>query len=144
MAKTWLYFLSLCLPIGVLAANSPPQASDDIATTAEDTPVTIDVLANDTDPDGDWIGIASVTDPGFGSVVVNEACGQDSYANRRAITIRASRVGVVPTRTVSAAAIHFFLIVNLSACSDSYSDTFLPRSIMTAHCDSGDRREVNE
>ncbi|WP_184075355.1 Ig-like domain-containing protein, partial [Sphingomonas prati] len=32
--------------------NTPPTAIDDVATTTEDTPVTIAVLANDTDPDG--------------------------------------------------------------------------------------------
>ncbi|WP_210188456.1 Ig-like domain-containing protein [Methylobacterium sp. 174MFSha1.1] len=33
--------------------NLPPQARDDVATTAEDTPVIIPILSNDTDPDGD-------------------------------------------------------------------------------------------
>jgi hypothetical protein len=36
-----------------LLLNSPPTANDDAAATDEDTPATIDVLANDTDPDGD-------------------------------------------------------------------------------------------
>jgi large repetitive protein len=34
-------------------ANKAPEAVDDPATTSEGTPVTIDVTANDTDPDGD-------------------------------------------------------------------------------------------
>ena len=34
-------------------ANRPPQAADDTATTTMNTPVTIDVTGNDTDPDGD-------------------------------------------------------------------------------------------
>ena len=34
-------------------ANTPPLAADDAASTSEDTPVTIAVLANDADPDGD-------------------------------------------------------------------------------------------
>ena len=33
--------------------NQPPVAADDSASTDEDVPVSIDVLANDTDPDGD-------------------------------------------------------------------------------------------
>lgn len=33
--------------------NQPPTATDDAATTSEDVPVTINVLANDNDPDGD-------------------------------------------------------------------------------------------
>ncbi|MEE8451462.1 MAG: Ig-like domain-containing protein [Thermoguttaceae bacterium] len=36
----------------ILVPNDPPTALDDLATTNEDTPKTIDVLANDTDPDG--------------------------------------------------------------------------------------------
>ena len=36
--------------------DDKPIAADDTVTTAEDTPVTIDVLANDTDVDGDAVG----------------------------------------------------------------------------------------
>ena len=32
--------------------NLPPQATDDMAETEQDTPVIVDVLANDTDPEG--------------------------------------------------------------------------------------------
>ena len=42
--------------------NTPPVANDDTATTDQDVPVTIDVLANDTAPDsGDVLNVASVT-----------------------------------------------------------------------------------
>ncbi|MFJ5370285.1 Ig-like domain-containing protein, partial [Bosea sp. CER48] len=40
--------------------NRPPLANNDTATTAEDTPVDIPVLANDSDPDGDTGGIIRV------------------------------------------------------------------------------------
>lgn len=40
--------------------NRLPVAVDDIATTTEDTATTIDVLANDSDPDGDPLTITSV------------------------------------------------------------------------------------
>ncbi len=43
--------------------NRGPDAVDDTATTDEDTAVTIDVLANDTDPDGDTLTIKSATVP---------------------------------------------------------------------------------
>ncbi|MFQ5964134.1 MAG: Ig-like domain-containing protein [Candidatus Scalinduaceae bacterium] len=33
-------------------ADNPPEAIDDFATTTKNTPVTIDVAANDTDQDG--------------------------------------------------------------------------------------------
>ncbi len=47
-----------------VAANSAPVANNDTATTFESTPVTINVLDNDTDADGDPFGISE-----FGSVV---------------------------------------------------------------------------
>lgn len=50
-------------------SNDPPVASDDAVSTAERTPVTIAVLANDYDPDGDPIAIASVAAPRDGTVV---------------------------------------------------------------------------
>jgi VCBS repeat-containing protein len=48
-------------------ANPAPTAVNDVATTVEDTPVDIDVLANDTDPDGDTLAV----DPGFPPVAAN-------------------------------------------------------------------------
>ncbi|MCV5752806.1 Ig-like domain-containing protein, partial [Escherichia coli] len=43
--------------------NDAPVAKDDTAITDEDTPVTIDVLPNDTDVDGDKLSIESVSVP---------------------------------------------------------------------------------
>jgi hypothetical protein len=51
--------------------NHPPVANPDPTSTWQDTPVTISVLANDTDPDGDPLTIQSVTDPPHGSTVNN-------------------------------------------------------------------------
>ncbi len=55
----------------VLAANMPPDAVDDSATTHQVTPVTIDVLANDSDPDGDPLTVDGFTDPANGLVTDN-------------------------------------------------------------------------
>jgi hypothetical protein len=52
-------------------ANSAPIANDDSATTPQGTPVTIAVLANDSDPDGQALSIASVTPGASGTVSVN-------------------------------------------------------------------------
>ena len=54
-------------------ANNAPDAQDDLATTDEDTPVTINVLSNDTDADGDPLAIESVTQPTNGIVTDNGA-----------------------------------------------------------------------
>jgi Bacterial Ig domain/Calx-beta domain len=51
--------------------NSPPVAVDDSAVTAIDTPVTISVLANDSDPDGDPLTVESVTPAEYGNAVLN-------------------------------------------------------------------------
>ena len=57
--------------ITVNPVNDAPVANNDAATTNKDTPVDIDVLANDTDADGDSLSINSVIQPANGSVVVN-------------------------------------------------------------------------
>ncbi|PQJ47668.1 hypothetical protein BTN99_07250, partial [Vibrio campbellii] len=43
--------------------NDAPVANDDSAVTDEDTPVTIDVLLNDTDIDGDTLTIVNASVP---------------------------------------------------------------------------------
>ncbi|MBC8371741.1 MAG: cadherin-like domain-containing protein, partial [Planctomycetes bacterium] len=50
--------------------NDPPVASDDTISTPSNTSVLIDVLANDTDPDGDTISLVSLTAPTNGSAVI--------------------------------------------------------------------------
>jgi len=57
--------------LGVEAVVGQPVANDDSDTTDEDTPVVIDVLANDTDPEEDTLSVASVTQPSNGTVVNN-------------------------------------------------------------------------
>ena len=51
--------------------NEAPDAVNDMAQTDEDTPVTIDVLANDTDADGDALTIIRAVSP-QGDVVIND------------------------------------------------------------------------
>jgi subtilisin family serine protease len=49
----------------------PPIAIDDTATTSVNAPVQINVLANDTDPDGDTLTVTAVSDPAGGSAINN-------------------------------------------------------------------------
>jgi len=53
-----------------LTINNPPTAIADNASTSEDTLVTIDVLANDTDADGDTLSVTSATATN-GTVTIN-------------------------------------------------------------------------
>jgi len=58
--------------VTVNGANDAPDAVDDSRVVEENTPLTIDVLTNDTDPDAtDNLTITNVTDPGLGSAAIN-------------------------------------------------------------------------
>ncbi|MCR9786852.1 tandem-95 repeat protein, partial [Vibrio parahaemolyticus] len=54
---------STTVSVDVTPVNDAPVAKDDIATTQEDTVVTIDVLPNDSDVDGDKLSIESASVP---------------------------------------------------------------------------------
>jgi hypothetical protein len=54
----------------VTAVNKAPNASNDVATTGCSV-ITIDVLGNDTDPDGDTLKLVSVTGANLGTAVVS-------------------------------------------------------------------------
>ncbi|WP_348236875.1 tandem-95 repeat protein, partial [Vibrio parahaemolyticus] len=54
---------STTVEVNVTPVNDAPVAKGDIATTQEDTAVTIDVLPNDTDVDGDTLSIQSASVP---------------------------------------------------------------------------------
>src|SRR4029077_8196768 len=51
--------------------NRPPIANNDTATTAENTPVIINVLANDSDPGGNPLTLVSVSQGTNGPVTTN-------------------------------------------------------------------------
>ncbi|EAQ98956.2 retention module-containing protein [Congregibacter litoralis] len=53
------------------APNVGPDAINDTATVEEDTPLTITVLTNDADPDGDPLTVTAITQPANGTAVLN-------------------------------------------------------------------------
>ncbi len=57
--------------VDVEAVNDNPTAVDDAATTDEDTPITISVLGNDSDVDGDSLTVSGVTQGAHGVVTNN-------------------------------------------------------------------------
>jgi hypothetical protein len=57
--------------ITITPVNDPPVAVDDNLTLAEDSPSTLNVLANDTDVDSPSLSISAVGNPANGSVVNN-------------------------------------------------------------------------
>jgi Big-like domain-containing protein len=54
-----------------ITQDAAPTANNDSASTDEDTPVNINVLANDVEPDGDTLSVVSVTQGANGAVSVN-------------------------------------------------------------------------
>ncbi len=62
---------SAAVNIIVNPVNDPPQATDDSATTTEDTPITVDLLANDSDVDSFFAINAITEEPESGSVRLN-------------------------------------------------------------------------
>ena len=62
---------TVTVTINGVSDNDPPVAVNDTATTPEDTPITIDVLNNDSDVDGDTLIVDSVTQGTNGSVINN-------------------------------------------------------------------------
>ena len=67
--------------ITVTAVNDNPIATDDVATTNEDTPVLINVPSNDTDVEGtvNVTTVSVVTGPTHGTLNVNSVTGQVTY-----------------------------------------------------------------
>ncbi len=65
--------------IGVIVLNQPPIALNDSFTTNEDTPLNADVSANDSDPDGNALTFAVVTNPTNGTLILN-ANGTFTYS----------------------------------------------------------------
>ena len=67
--------------VTVRSVADAPVATDDVANTAEESPVAIDVVANDGDVDGDLdpSTVAVTAGPAHGSVVVNPVSGVVTY-----------------------------------------------------------------
>jgi hypothetical protein len=66
---------------GYFVDDTPPSAVADSARVSEDSPaVAIDVLANDTDPDGGPIAVGAVTQPAHGTVAITGGGAGLSYA----------------------------------------------------------------
>jgi hypothetical protein len=57
--------------VTITTVNDDPVAQDDAAITPEDTPVTVSVLGNDTDADGDSLTVVSLTQPASGAASTN-------------------------------------------------------------------------
>jgi hypothetical protein len=70
-----------CTPPTPVAANLAPAANDDSATTPQNTAIVIDVLANDTDSDGQIVPSCTkvTTQPAHGTTAVDTANGKITF-----------------------------------------------------------------
>jgi Ca2+-binding RTX toxin-like protein len=65
--------------VDVTPVNDAPTAVDDVATTEEDTPVVLDLVDNDIDPDGDLLTVTAVSVPVEQGTVVNNDDGTATF-----------------------------------------------------------------
>ncbi len=70
--------------IAISSVDDAPVAVADSSTTPEDTAITVDVLANDSDADGnlDPTSVSLIAQPGNGVAVVNSSTGKITYTPR--------------------------------------------------------------
>jgi len=68
--------------VNVVAGDDPPVAQDDNALTSEDQPISIDILANDNDPDGDLdpTSVIVTVQPVNGTVAIDPVTGEATYS----------------------------------------------------------------
>ncbi|WP_157751958.1 beta strand repeat-containing protein [Actinoplanes derwentensis] len=59
--------------VTVTVVDGPPEANPDATSTSTNEPVTLNVLTNDTDPNGDTLTLAAVTAPAHGTVTFTQA-----------------------------------------------------------------------
>ncbi|MFK7835564.1 MAG: tandem-95 repeat protein [Sulfitobacter sp.] len=65
--------------VTVNPVNDAPDAVDDVDVTPEDTPITVDLLANDTDVDGDDLTVTAVSVPADQGEVVDNGDGTATF-----------------------------------------------------------------
>ena len=71
MEETGGYTSTAAINITVTPVNDAPQAIDDVVTTTRESPVTLAVLANDIDVDGDILTVITLTVPHSGAAMLN-------------------------------------------------------------------------
>ena len=77
-------------------ANLPPKADDDAAKTDEGKAVEVNVLSNDSDPDGDPLTVESYTQPRHGKVTCT-ADGRCTYTPDKGTSERTGSPTLSPT-----------------------------------------------
>jgi hypothetical protein len=71
--------ISPSLTVVATQPNQSPIAVNDTATTAPATTVWVNVLGNDSDPDGDPLAVSAITQPGHGLTEIDLSTGKVKY-----------------------------------------------------------------
>jgi hypothetical protein len=125
--------------------DAAPQANTDSATIDEDTPVDINVLANDSDPDGDTLSVTSTTQGANGATSINpdktvhyapaqDYFGSDSFT----YTINDGHGGTsTATVNVTINAVNDAPVFTINSLSQSvqYSDAITPVTVSISDVD---------
>lgn len=128
-----------------ITQDAAPVAASDAATTDEDMPVNVNVLANDSDPDGDVLSVVSVTQGASGVVSVNpdktvryapaqDFNGSDSFS----YTVDDGHGGQsIANVSVTVNAVNDAPIINVSPSTQSvqYSDAVTPVNVTVSDVD---------
>jgi len=138
------------IAINILPVNDPPEAHDDLAATDRNTSLTLDVLRNDTDPDGDALEVIRVSQGqhgaasrAFGGAVIYTPTAGYTGADTFRYQIQDSR------GSTSTAAVHIY--VNAVNAAPVFASTPATQAmpgapyaytIVTTDADAGDRRLI--
>jgi hypothetical protein len=124
--------------------NDPPVAVNDAATTAQGTPVTVSVLANDTDIDSGSLSLGSVSDPPHGTAVANANGtitytpdagynGPDAFGYTASDGSAISNVATVSITVVAAPPPNLFHIGDLDATTSISGKNWSAKVTIQAH-----------
>ena len=114
--------------INITGVNEPPQAVDDAPRSFdEDTSLTIDVLANDSDPENDDLTVTSVTRPSSGSATL-ESDGtitytpRSNYSGSDSFTYRARDPGGLPSAMAATVALTIDMVNDAPAFASATAE----------------------
>jgi len=117
--------------------NSPPVANNDTVETLQNNPITINVLSNDTDADGDSISISAVTTPQNGTTEISSSSiiytpnaaffGTDTFNYTANDGNAGTNTALVTVNVATQSATSFTIVASvISSGSTSYPDFVQP------------------
>jgi subtilisin family serine protease len=130
--------------VSINPVNDAPVAANDSATTGQGVPVTVAVLANDSDIDGGPLSIAAVSDPPHGTAVANangtitytpdpSYSGPDAFAYTASDGSATSNLATVSVTVTAAPPVNPFHIGDLDRATTISGKTWTARVTIGVH-----------